>query len=160
MTAHRITVVTLGMMAIPLGKNRQFVILDHGIGEQVVGDLVELCLAGPIHLDLNRLADPDGKNSLEAQMLHGAASGDAGGIENGRFGHDGDNSFHEDWKIGRERVHDKPKSPKHQKHYFPRGQFSPSRSSSLSNFSSVGFTFLHHSRFSFQILAFHTIFPP
>ena len=102
-------------MAIPLGKNRQFVILDHGIGEQVVGDLVELCLAGPIHLDLNRLADADGKNSLEAQMLHGAASGDTGRIENGGFGHDGDNSFHEDWKIGRAREMDKGKMPKRMK---------------------------------------------
>ena len=80
-----------------------------------MGDLVELCLAGPIHLDLNRFADPDGKNSLEAQMLHGAASGDTGRIENGGFGHDGDNSFHEDWKIGRAREMDKGKMPKRMK---------------------------------------------
>jgi len=82
------------------GKYVEFVILDHGVGEQVVGDLVELLLVGTIELDLDRFSDADGADSLESQMLHGTGGGDSGGIKDGGFGHDGDNGFHEVRKIG------------------------------------------------------------
>ena len=92
MTATRI-------VAIPLGENLKLVILDHGIGEEVVGNLVELLgktwVIGPINLDFNRFADADGTDPFEAEMFHGAAGGYSGRIENGGFRHDGDNSFHE-----------------------------------------------------------------
>ena len=83
-------------MAIALGKNLEFVILDHRIGKKVVGDLVELFLTRPIDFDLDRFADADRTDSLEAEMLHGLAGGNTGRIENGGFRHDGDNSFHEE----------------------------------------------------------------
>jgi hypothetical protein len=49
-------------------------------------------------------------NSLEAEVLHGASSGNASWIENGGFRHDGDDSFHKEWKIGLKRRRDKMKN--------------------------------------------------
>ena len=41
------------MVAIILGKNLKPIILDHRIGKQVVGNLVELLLIGTIDFDLD-----------------------------------------------------------------------------------------------------------
>jgi hypothetical protein len=95
-----------------LGKNLELVILDHGIGEEVVGDLVKLLFGRAIDLDLDRLADPDGADSLETKVLHGTAGGDSGWIEDGGFRHDGDNGFHKRLKIGLTTRRDKPKGKK------------------------------------------------
>ena len=77
-----------------------------------MSDLVELLFISAIDFDFDRFSDTNGANPFEAEMLHGEAGGDSGGIKNGGFRHDGDNSFHEEWKIGRDGSYDKPKCPK------------------------------------------------
>jgi len=109
MTATFMAVGALEMVATGLGEDLELVILDHRIGEEVVADLVKLLLIGSIDLDLNRFADADGTNSLEAEVLHSAASGYACWVEDGGFRHDGDDSFHKEWKIGRRGTIDKSK---------------------------------------------------
>jgi hypothetical protein len=106
------TFMTGGREAATSGKDLEFVILDHGIGKEVVGDLVKLGFRRVVDLDLDRLSDPDGADSLEAQVLHGAARGDACGIKDGGFWHDGDNGFHKERKIGLKRQRDKMKMGK------------------------------------------------
>jgi hypothetical protein len=109
MTATFMAAEALEMVATGLGEDLELVILDHRIGEEVVADLVKLHLICSIDFDLNRFADADGTNSLEAEVLHGATSGYACWIEDGGFRHDGDDSFHKEWKIGRESTIDKSK---------------------------------------------------
>ena len=112
MTAHRITVEPLDIVVILLGENGELVILDHGIGKQVVSDLVELLFISAIDFDFDRFSNTNGANSLEAEILHSEAGGNSGGIKDGGFRHDGDNSFHEEWKIGVLRKMDKAKMGK------------------------------------------------
>jgi hypothetical protein len=94
------TFMTEEIVTPTLGKNLELVILDHGIGEKVVGNLVELFLVGAIDFDLDRFSDADGADSLETKVLHGTTGGYSGGIKNGGFRHDGDDGFHELRKIG------------------------------------------------------------
>jgi hypothetical protein len=103
------TFMTEGIVAATLGKDLELVILDHRIGEEVVTDLVELLLISSIDLDLDRLADADRADSLEAQVIHGAACGHSGRVKDGGFRHDGYDGFHKEWKIGLKRRRDKMK---------------------------------------------------
>jgi hypothetical protein len=103
------TFMTEGNETVTLGKDLEFVILHHGVGEEVVGDLVELLLIGSIDLDFNRFANADGTDSLEAEMLHRSSCGNTSRIENRGLRHDGDDSFHEEKKIGPSSPADKSK---------------------------------------------------
>jgi hypothetical protein len=103
------TFMTEGIVAATLGKDLELVILDHRIGEEVVTDLVELLLISSIDLDLDRLADADRADSLEAQVIHGAACGHSGRVKDGGFRHNGNDGFHKEWKIGLKRRRDKMK---------------------------------------------------
>jgi len=96
MTAHRITLESLDIVVILLGENGELVILDHGIGKKIVSNLVELLFISAIDIDFDRFSDANRANPFKAEMLHGEAGGDSGGIKNGGFRHDGDNSFHEE----------------------------------------------------------------
>ena len=109
MTATRMTV---DLVATTLGKNPERVILDHRIGEEIVTDLVKLLLIGSIDLDLNRFADTDGTHFFEAKMLHGSSGCHTGRVKDGGFRHDGDNGFHDEWKIGLQGKRDKGKIKK------------------------------------------------
>ncbi len=95
-----------------LGKNPERVVLDHRIGEEIVTDLVELLLIGSLDFDLDRFADSDGTHSLESKMLHSSTGGHTGRVKDGGFRHDGDNGFHEKWKIGLQGTRDKGKIKK------------------------------------------------
>src|SRR5471030_2705570 len=80
-------------------------ILNHGVGEEVAAQFLELGLQlqtvarGRIQLDFHHFSGPDHAGAGQAQLVERIADGDALGIQHGGFRHDGDTCFHYSFNI-------------------------------------------------------------